>query len=111
MPEPHKGYPVTSFSLPTAVHSLRRFDPSKCSASGSLGKPAGPDNFQVTYDWISGMLNTAADTLVTLKDRVKVEVICAELFSELQSMRSEQDHHRPKEFPRSFLRIWMSNIP
>ena len=110
MPEPHTGYPVTSFSLPTAVRNLRSFDPSRCSATG-LGKPAGPDNLQITYDWISRVLNAAADSLVALKDRVKVEIICAELYSELQTIRNEQDHHRPKEFPHSFLRLWLSSIP
>jgi len=93
------------------MHNLRQFDLSKCSASGDPGKLAGPDNFQVTYDWVSGMVSAAADALVALKGKVKVEMICNELFSELQSMRNEQDHHRPKEFPRSFLRVWMSSIP
>lgn len=51
------------------------------------------------------MLSAAADTLIALKGRVKVEMICTELFSELQSMRNAQDYHRPKEFSRSFLRI------
>ena len=111
MPKPHKGYPVTSFSLPTAVHNLQQFDPSKCSADGRPSKLTRPDNFQTTYDWISRVLNAAADTLVALKDKVKVEMICAELFSELQSMRNERDYYRPKEFPRSFLRVWMSSIP
>ena len=57
------------------------------------------------------MLSAAADTLIALKGRVKVEMICTELFSELQSMRNAQDYHRPKEFSRSFLRIWLSSIP
>ena len=57
------------------------------------------------------MLGAAAETLVVLKGGVKVEFICAELFSELQSMRNGEDRYRPKEFPRSFLRVWMSNIP
>jgi ribosome biogenesis protein Tsr3 len=81
MPGPHTGYPVTSFSLTTALLHLRQFDPSNCSAGRKLTKPAGPDNFQITYDWISRVLNAAADSLVVLKDKVKVEVICAELFS------------------------------
>ena len=57
------------------------------------------------------MLNAATETLIGLKGRVKVELICAELFSELQLMGNGEDHHRPKEFPRSFLRVWTSNIP
>jgi len=57
------------------------------------------------------MFSAAAGTLVMLKGSVKVEMMCTELFSELQSMRSGEDHHRPKEFPRSFLRVWTSNIP
>ena len=71
----------------------------------------GSDNIRITYDWISRMLGAATETLATLKGCVKVEFICAELFSELQSMRNGEDRYRPKEFPRSFLRVWMSNIP
>ena len=79
--------------------------------SKGLGEPTGPNNFQTTYDWTSRMLDAAVNSLVALKGKVKVEAVCAELFSELQLMRNGEDHHRPKEFPRSFLRIWMSNIP
>lgn len=93
------------------ISNLRQFDPSKCSGNEDLGKLAGPDDLQITYDWTSRMLNAAADSLVVLKGRVKVELICTELFYELQSMRNGEDHHRPKEFPRSFLRVWISNIP
>lgn len=57
------------------------------------------------------MASTAAEALIALKGGIKIELACAELFSELQSMRNGEDHHRPKDFPRSFLRVWMSNIP
>ena len=107
----HKGYPVTKFPYPTTISVLRLFDPLKCTISRDLGKPTGPDNFQTTYDWTSRMLDVAVSFLVALKGRVKVEVVCAEFFSELQLMRNGEDHHRPKEFPRSFLRIWTSGIP
>jgi len=107
----HRGYPVTVFNVPATIRCLRGFDPSTCSSNRDLPKPTGSDDFRVTYDWTSRMLSAAADTLVTLKGSVKVEMICTELFSELQSMRNGEDHHRPREFPRSFLRVWMSNIP
>ena len=94
-----------------AIRTLRGFDPSNPSGEGNVEKTGGSDNIQITYDWISRMLGAAVETLVVLKGSVKVEFICAELFSQLQSMRNGEDHHRPKEFPRSFLRIWMSNIP
>ena len=106
-----KGYPTTSFNLPTAIRSLRLFNPSKCSIDGGMGTSVRSDTFQSTYDWTSRMLGAAADTLVALKDSIKVEFICTEMFSELQLMRNGEDHHRPKEFPRSFLRVWVSNIP
>jgi len=107
----HKGYPTTSFSLPTAVRNVRQFNPSKCSTDGGVDRSVGSDTFQTTYDWASKILGAAAESLVALKGSVKVEFLCAELFSELQLMRNGEDHHRPKEFPRSFLRVWMSNIP
>lgn len=107
----HKGYPVTNFNLPATIRCYRVFDPSTCSRKRELPKPTGSDNFRITYEWTSRMLSAAANTLVTLKSRVKVEIICTDLFSELQLMRNGEDHHRPKEFPRSFLRVWMSNIP
>ena len=73
--------------------------------------PAGFDHLEATYDWTSKMLSAGVEVLVALKGRVKIELICADLFSELQLMRSGEDRHRPKEFPRSFLRVWLSNIP
>jgi hypothetical protein len=103
-----KGYPTTGFNMPTAINYLRRFDPS---GNGNVGTPDSSDNIHITYDWTSRVLSAAAEALIALKGSVKVEFICAELFSELRSMRSGEDHHRPKEFPRSFLRVWMSNIP
>jgi len=111
LPGDRKGYPTTSFNLPAVVRAIRQFNPTKCSIDGSMSKSARSDTLQVSYDWTSRMLGAAAEVLVTLKGRVKVELACTELFSELQLMRNGEDHHRPKEFPRSFLRVWMSNIP
>lgn len=111
LPGDRKGYPTTSFNFPAAVRPLRQFNPSKCSIDGSMRRPVKSDTLQVTYDWTSRMLDAAAEVLVALKGSVKVELACTELFSELQLMRNGEDYHRPKDFPRSFLRVWMSNIP
>lgn len=107
----HEGYPPTSFDLTVTARRLRQFDLASYPTGGNAGKPASSNTVQVTYDWTSSMLNAAAEALAALKGSVKVEFICAELFSELQLMRNGEDHHRPKEFPRSFLRVWMTNIP
>ncbi|KAF9653241.1 hypothetical protein BDM02DRAFT_3125707 [Thelephora ganbajun] len=107
----HKGYPHTGFNLTGAIKNLRQFDPSRCSDSVDIDGPARSGNLKVTYDWTSRMLSATSEALVALKGIVKVEFICAELFSKLQSMRSGEDRHRPRDFPRSFLRVWTSNIP
>jgi len=76
-----------------------------------LEKATGPKDLLATYDWASRMFNAAAQAIIALKGRVKVELGVADLFSELQLMQSGEDHHRPQEFPRSFLRVWLSNLP
>jgi hypothetical protein len=111
LPGNRKGYPAVNYNVVTTVRQIRDFDPLTCSHDGNAGSLRSADNAHITYNWTSRMLSVAAETLVALKGRVKVELICAELFSELQLMRNGEDHHRPKDFPRSFLRVWTSNIP
>ncbi|KAF9526017.1 hypothetical protein CPB83DRAFT_896481 [Crepidotus variabilis] len=51
------------------------------------------------------------DVVKNLKSRLKVEILCGEINSELSKMRLGTDKTRPPDFPRKFMRMWVSNIP
>ena len=43
--------------------------------------------------------------------KVTLEMVCGGLPEELGKMRNNRDSCRPKEFPRSYMRMWLSNVP
>ncbi len=52
-----------------------------------------------------------AAALKALADRITLEVLCGGLSEELYKMHVKADTARPKEFPRKYTRMWLSNVP
>ncbi|KAF9526018.1 hypothetical protein CPB83DRAFT_908722 [Crepidotus variabilis] len=51
------------------------------------------------------------EVIKVMKNRLKVEIICGEVNSELLKMKLGTDSTRPEKFPRQFTRMWVSNVP
>lgn len=52
-----------------------------------------------------------ADALLALRSHITLEIIVGGLSEELAKMRFGGDVTRPKEFPRKYTRMWLSNVP
>ncbi|KAJ7498066.1 hypothetical protein B0H11DRAFT_1998531 [Mycena galericulata] len=57
------------------------------------------------------LFEKVCEALVSLKSKVKLEFLCGELTQELSKMRLGGDHTRPADFPRSYKRAHLSNVP
>ncbi|KAF8876861.1 hypothetical protein BD779DRAFT_1677610 [Infundibulicybe gibba] len=73
-------------------------------------KPKG-ESRPLAFDHVSGFFQAAANALTTLNGRVTLEFICGDFIQELSKMKFNGDLSRPRHFPRSFTRIYLSNIP
>lgn len=64
-----------------------------------------------TYAACSAFFESVAEALNAVDGRVKLEVLCGEVIDELKKMQLNADRRRPAEFPKTFNRIWLSNVP
>ena len=67
-------------------------------------------NSTSSFDIVRGYFRAVADALTTLSKRVRVEVIQGSMNVELAKIQAGVSA-RPPEFPRTFLRMWLSNVP
>ena len=65
----------------------------------------------LAWDVCSTFFDEVAAALDTLGTHVTLEVVCGGLFEELARMRCGDDVSRPPQFPRKYLRMWLSNVP
>ena len=63
------------------------------------------------YSACSVFFESIVEALGALDGRVKLEVLCGEVIEELKKIQHGTNHHRPAEFPRTFTKIWLSNVP
>ncbi|GBE90098.1 hypothetical protein BKA93DRAFT_457437 [Sparassis latifolia] len=64
-----------------------------------------------TYTHLADFFGAVADSLKILKGQLKLELLFAELTQESVKMRFNSDHTRSPEFPRTFTRSYVSNVP
>lgn len=64
-------------------------------------------SFSITWVFFGAVLEALKD----MKDHIQLEVLRGELNQELLKMRTSGDQHRPAHFPRTFTRMWLSNVP
>ncbi|TFK84367.1 hypothetical protein K466DRAFT_625040 [Polyporus arcularius HHB13444] len=100
------GYPEMRVNMFDLVNHLHRFN-----VRGKPGKPKLPAN-ATAWDVCSTFFDEVVAALKTLKSRITLEFICGGLHEELAKIRLEGDQSaRPKEFPKQFMRVWLSNFP
>jgi hypothetical protein len=63
------------------------------------------------FSHVSAFFDEVVKSLVALRGRVKLEMLCGELTQELSKMKLRSDQTRPTEFPRLYSRAYLSNIP
>ncbi|KAJ6461174.1 hypothetical protein C8R47DRAFT_116012 [Mycena vitilis] len=106
---PHcKGYPDVrsdNVQFPRLCDVFnRRFGIDK---GGEL--PADPESPAFTH--MMRFFQGAMDALRSFEGKVTLEIMCGGLMQELDKMRLGTDGDRPAQFPRSFTRAYLSNIP
>lgn len=63
------------------------------------------------YSHVSAFFDGVVEALKVMKKHIKIELLCGELIQEMSKMRFCGDESRPADFPRSFTRAWLSNVP
>ncbi|TCD64568.1 hypothetical protein EIP91_003895 [Steccherinum ochraceum] len=107
--KPHIGYPtmedLNMFGLVSTVldqFSLRMTDKIN-QKSINADYPA----LSVGETFFDGVV----EALRTLQGRITLEFLQGDLIRELSKMRLNADHTRPTHFPRSYMRMYLSNVP
>ncbi|KII91875.1 hypothetical protein PLICRDRAFT_157310 [Plicaturopsis crispa FD-325 SS-3] len=105
--QPYERYPdlkLDAFQAPRSIEEFNdRFDISKTSTTTEPDAPA----FSHTTDFFDAVI----DALKAMSGHVTFEILRGELSQELSKMRFAGDTSRPAEFPRSYTRAWLSNVP
>jgi hypothetical protein len=103
-----KGYPDLQ---PDAMNLPRLFDAFNrrfgIDAGGELPANAESPAFTHTMRFFHG----AVDALKALERKVTLEIVCGGVMEELGRMRLGTDTERPAQFPRTFTRAYLSNVP
>ncbi|KAJ7327536.1 hypothetical protein DFH08DRAFT_940827 [Mycena albidolilacea] len=103
-----KGYPDLQ---PDAMNLPRLFDAFNrrfgIDAGGELPANAESPAFTHTMRFFQG----AVDALKALEGKVTLEIVCGGVMEELGRMRLGTDTERPAQFPRTFTRAYLSNVP
>ena len=63
------------------------------------------------YDWVAPFFEKAAAAFIHLKDRLIIEISCAEVFDALEEVQYETLGLRGKNLPSAYDRIHLSNVP
>ena len=63
------------------------------------------------FDTMSRFFNAVARTLKALGDHVRLEIQYGDLNEQMARMSLVDNLHRPPEFPNSYVRMWLSNVP
>lgn len=99
------GYPDVSVDMFQIINQFHKFN------IRDQRKMAFLDDNQTAWDVCSEFFDNVAAALKTLENRVTLEFIYGGLSEELAKMRFKGDVARPKEFPRKYTRMWLSNVP
>ncbi|KAI0366567.1 hypothetical protein BV20DRAFT_1002228 [Pilatotrama ljubarskyi] len=83
---------------------------NKTNKPASKG-PVKNDAGTLTWDVFNEFFENISAALRGLSGHITVELICGGLSEELAKMRFKGDVTRPANFPRKYLRMWLSNVP
>ncbi|TFK90199.1 hypothetical protein K466DRAFT_543778 [Polyporus arcularius HHB13444] len=102
------GYPTLDLDIFDTVNQLGEFVRRDQPEDLRL-RPRGRD--ALAWQTCDAFFREVAAALKTLGSRIRIELICGGLSEELAKMRFNGDLTRPKEFPRKYTRMWLSNVP
>ncbi|TCD63146.1 hypothetical protein EIP91_005905 [Steccherinum ochraceum] len=98
------GYPDLNRDMMSAVELVKRVNERlvvwHCRDKGSP-----------SFAIVNTFFDHVADGLKALEGRITLEILQGDLMHELAKMRMGTDHSRPSRFPRSYTRMWLSNVP
>ena len=101
------GYPMLEGDWPQVMAQLDYFNGRNKTPRPQFRR----DRETNAWDASCAFFSEAAEALKSLGTRVTVEVICGGLPEVLAKMRFKGDITRPEHFPRSYTRMWLSNVP
>lgn len=91
-----------------SIHAIEIFN-----VRSGLQKDFGHDltadcpSYSVVWTFFNAVLEAGRD----LNHKIQLEIVCGELHQELLKMRISEDGNRPTQFPKSYTRAWLSNVP
>ncbi|KAK0243185.1 hypothetical protein EDD85DRAFT_814167 [Armillaria nabsnona] len=98
-------YPSVEFNAFEMVERISQFN----SRMG-LFKERKMDEDCPAYSVSEIFFDAVVDGLLTLNDHIKIELLQGDISRELMKMAHGIDN-RPPDFPRTFTRMWLSNVP
>ncbi|KAK0230370.1 hypothetical protein IW262DRAFT_397327 [Armillaria fumosa] len=98
-------YPSVEFNAFEMVERISQFN----SRMGLL-KKRKVDEDCPAYSVSEIFFDAVVDGLLALKDHIKIELLQGDISQELMKMAHGIDN-RPPGFPRTFTRMWLSNVP
>lgn len=102
------GYPELHYSGFDPIEALYDFS-DRMRLPVDFSSKAAQDCPSYTVTW--AFFDAVLDSLKVLKDHIQLEVLRGELSQEVLKMRTSGDQHRPAHFPKTFTRMWLSNVP
>ena len=101
------GYPGLQLNMFGTIDYFDQFN----HRQGPRARDARSDLDRMAWRACDAFFEEAAVALKALQSHVTFEFICGGLSEELAKMRFKGDSTRPKEFPRKYTRMWLSNVP
>lgn len=91
-----------------SIHAIESFN-VRLGLQKDLGHGLNADypSYSVVWTFFNGVL----EAWRALDQKIQLEIVCGELHQELSKMRICGDKTRPTQFPRSYTRAWLSNVP
>ena len=109
MPDGYDGFSGTMGSPWHTSKSMDEFLGAKVVSKKSGGR--GSETTRTMCESVSAFFKAAAQALRILGSHVKLEILHGSLNEEMSKMRLKSDASRPSEFPKEYIRMWLSNVP
>ncbi|KAI0657611.1 hypothetical protein C8Q70DRAFT_1055762 [Cubamyces menziesii] len=102
------GYPDIKLDMFRTVTYFEQFNRRNTPNAQDLVRT---DQHILASQVCGAFFEKAANALKGLAGHLTVELLCGGLSEELAKMQWGADVTRPKEFPRKYTRMWLSNVP
>ncbi|TBU53623.1 hypothetical protein BD310DRAFT_887493 [Dichomitus squalens] len=105
------GFPnlkLNVFEIVSAMDTFNRRNERESKKSVGVGKDGKK---LLAWQVCDAFFGEAAAALKGLESCITLELICGGLSEELAKIHFKGDLTRPKDFPRKYTRMWLSNVP